>query len=155
MISWQFRVPGQPGYRSQRAADGLRRGPVVQTNPISAGRENSQSLAGDGVAPAASPRTPIVRNEPNFSIADWGRTCGAQNAQNEPNSGRRPAGRGHRDMGRGAIVQNEPNLPPAGREDHRQEPALSEANGPTALTMPPPGPRGSESCETKPKGSRR
>ncbi len=33
-------------------------------------------------------------------------------------------------------VQNKPNSPPAGREDHRQEPALSAANGPLDMMMP-------------------
>jgi hypothetical protein len=44
------------------------------------------------------------------------------------------------------LVPNKPNLPQMASEDHRQEPALSVANGPEALTMPPvPGKRAKQS----------
>lgn len=41
-------------------------------------------------------------------------------APNKPNSRRGRVGRGHRRVGRGANVQNEPNLLSMGSEDHRQ-----------------------------------
>ncbi len=44
------------------------------------------------------------------------------------------------------IAPNKPNLRQPGGEYHRQEPALSAANGPEALTLPPTG----QMCETKP-----
>ena len=47
----------------------------------------------------------------------------------------------------GAGCINKPNLPPTGREDQPQGPALSAANGPEAVTLPPARRR---TCETKP-----
>jgi hypothetical protein len=48
---------------------------------------------------------------------------------------------------RGVVAPNKPNLPPRGTEDHGEEPALSAANGPEALMLPPV--RG-QARETKP-----
>jgi hypothetical protein len=53
---------------------------------------------------------------------------------------------------RGPIVSNKPNFPEVAKEDHRQEPALSAANGPEALRLPPVP---AQTCETKPICPRR
>jgi hypothetical protein len=71
--------------------------------------------------------------------ARWDEAPGARDAgqSRETNpicqrQGARPGGRDRR-----ASRTNKANLTPRCREDHRREPALSAANGPEALTMPP------------------
>ncbi len=58
-------------------------------------------------------------------------------APNKANPGEAGVGRGLGDAGPSGRCTNKPNLPQTSREDHRQEPALSTANGPEALTLPP------------------
>jgi hypothetical protein len=80
-----------------------------------------------------------------------GESPGEGNAQNKPNLARAPrnrrgTGESPAELSLRRMAPNKPNLRQAGWEDHRQEPALSAANGPEALTLPPAG----LTCETKP-----
>ncbi len=74
-----------------------------------------------------------------------GRSPEEGNAQNEPNFRLRQMGRGQRDAGRAAIVQNEPNL---GESHVRNEPNFVRA--PRGWYRWPGDPAEGRSCETNP-----
>jgi len=116
----------------------LRRGLSCETKPIAPWKKSGED--------AQPTKRRMCETKPNLGrlgyLGDWTRGTGARGVvQTNPISRSRRVGRGHRRVGRGANVQNEPNSSPGSR--WRRYPTIPVFHHSTVPIL-------CRSCETKP-----